>query len=1337
MQELKNPSKPASSRSSLAGSDNGASVGSAGCNTSAGSIQKAALLRSSKNRNALGTLFRQNIAAMRMLNISPKPITTANDKAQADTCDVNDVKKDSAFEANSAKWCQCDIYVVRKEGWSQIVNRQHVQQCEIDGPEHVIAESLCEYRIQTRHGTIITASKSHFLCASPPESRWEPTERIGSISKDICVAGKTFATTYDVEFLSNAPNSIVVIKAQACNWYRLFYRGRQISVPKLFVIDINPDRLIGGEALALFDYSPAESDELTLKKSDVIRIVSIENREAGWWGGFTLRNAKRIGLFPNNYVHIILLGRNAGMQSAYSYCSLPENQRVDDFKLCNQFDGFDSRSTCWNGEECSSLTSKACTMPGNVGAGNEPRNDDNARQSRVSLSILDPAEQVRLEFEQSSSTCGAPSVRANNRNKDERTGNFLPVRRNASSAGKVLPPCDLTRWRKRSLLPGNSKGSTDPFRHRPGYCDRPGYCNHKSMDIAMCPSHRYVVGTVTTQQSSKHLLDCQVVPCLSEDTCSINNTLLVPVSQCTEKKCKKCDRKCPSATLYSRLMDNALDEQEDQEKRANFEQISHFYPERDDLSAHKEDLLLNHIAYTSGTEHPTFSEGDQVDGIHSGKQHRTFSSEVHLIEGQLFELENGDSVPAELLSTNFDKDVDSKGSCVSSEPRLSSTISSRTSACSSSLMSTDKYYFQPHKFHKNGSYLRDDGITDRKSFDRPSKGSGDMTCTAEMQCSNKMGPATTTRFQPSSGISKPSKVDETSEAGKLPSPTSFAGATSSSDSSSDDPSGGSTKSEAHSSESNALKGQTGSRCINNDCLGDRGSSNNFNTSKTSSPVKLNEQSSTDFSVGAVTILTDSGLERQYKIEVDDQDGMTCDVAIVDTSNSKSGPDYEPPVNLMDRRSSNKTSSPRSSVNRPPVSLSRSSTALTPRRKLPAFIADKPPLDRNNSGYSCQCPSRAPHKRLLEEMKLYSSFILRGRGKGDNAHFGGGSTDIANQSRQYCSPCAQKTKLAVNYAHGDKIRDEILSCLRASNEEKGTLRDRLHVLSCQRYRSRSNTSPGNAGATASYLIMTGQSNNSADQNEYAPCQRITVDCDLHDHQPGSLATQATMNSGISCYDYQNSAQKLSQQMPQRARVADMDQTDDSDSSVSTCVGDPYECSNPCSSRPLTISSNVRSPYYCKPTDISSAMTTKSEDCARQTSRDNHLLSHALSDMYIDSHLMRRHDVTTTNNDSPTFADGNDCQPGTSSQGVLDLRMSLKVLENDLTCLIDSFRLFASQFDQTYMSLIADIQKDRSYRIEQQMDICRMRVQINELWTLVKTLMPRVANATNGSMEHKQQ
>lgn len=55
------------------------------------------------------------------------------------------------------------------------------------------------------------------------------------------------------------------------------------------------------EAVVEYDYTAQESDELTIRKGDVIR--EIIKKPGGWWEG-TLRDKR--GMFPDNFVTVIL-----------------------------------------------------------------------------------------------------------------------------------------------------------------------------------------------------------------------------------------------------------------------------------------------------------------------------------------------------------------------------------------------------------------------------------------------------------------------------------------------------------------------------------------------------------------------------------------------------------------------------------------------------------------------------------------------------------------------------------------------------------------------------------------------------------------------------------------------------------------------------------------------------------------------------------------------------------------------------------------------------------------------------------------------------------------------
>jgi hypothetical protein len=58
------------------------------------------------------------------------------------------------------------------------------------------------------------------------------------------------------------------------------------------------------EAVVEFDYVAQESDELSLRKGDVI--TNIQTQPGGWWEGAL--NGKR-GMFPDNFVKVSILLR--------------------------------------------------------------------------------------------------------------------------------------------------------------------------------------------------------------------------------------------------------------------------------------------------------------------------------------------------------------------------------------------------------------------------------------------------------------------------------------------------------------------------------------------------------------------------------------------------------------------------------------------------------------------------------------------------------------------------------------------------------------------------------------------------------------------------------------------------------------------------------------------------------------------------------------------------------------------------------------------------------------------------------------------------------------------
>jgi hypothetical protein len=58
------------------------------------------------------------------------------------------------------------------------------------------------------------------------------------------------------------------------------------------------------EALVEYNYKAQQSDELTIRKGDVIKDIKVSN--GGWWEG-TLRDKR--GMFPDNFVKVHFIFR--------------------------------------------------------------------------------------------------------------------------------------------------------------------------------------------------------------------------------------------------------------------------------------------------------------------------------------------------------------------------------------------------------------------------------------------------------------------------------------------------------------------------------------------------------------------------------------------------------------------------------------------------------------------------------------------------------------------------------------------------------------------------------------------------------------------------------------------------------------------------------------------------------------------------------------------------------------------------------------------------------------------------------------------------------------------
>jgi len=63
-----------------------------------------------------------------------------------------------------------------------------------------------------------------------------------------------------------------------------------------------PPKPVREQCRVLYEYTASIEDELSLKKDDIITIISKDVEDKGWWKG-ELKG--KIGLFPDNFVQII------------------------------------------------------------------------------------------------------------------------------------------------------------------------------------------------------------------------------------------------------------------------------------------------------------------------------------------------------------------------------------------------------------------------------------------------------------------------------------------------------------------------------------------------------------------------------------------------------------------------------------------------------------------------------------------------------------------------------------------------------------------------------------------------------------------------------------------------------------------------------------------------------------------------------------------------------------------------------------------------------------------------------------------------------------------------
>lgn len=58
----------------------------------------------------------------------------------------------------------------------------------------------------------------------------------------------------------------------------------------------------------LFPYTAVNEDELTLAEGDIVTIVSKDAPDRGWWRG---ELHGKVGLFPDNFVHLLPPGKSS------------------------------------------------------------------------------------------------------------------------------------------------------------------------------------------------------------------------------------------------------------------------------------------------------------------------------------------------------------------------------------------------------------------------------------------------------------------------------------------------------------------------------------------------------------------------------------------------------------------------------------------------------------------------------------------------------------------------------------------------------------------------------------------------------------------------------------------------------------------------------------------------------------------------------------------------------------------------------------------------------------------------------------------------------------------
>ncbi|KAI0981690.1 hypothetical protein GJ496_001764 [Pomphorhynchus laevis] len=327
-------------------------------NRNSESLNRANLLKNSRNRSILGSLFRQNIAASRAIVGNDSVVNGITGDNNIDV-QFTDSHLPSQPQPKSAHdhvdsplhdWISVDFYVTVKPSATTARSRKlSVQLVDTVGTNNanyksqqatlksthqnadnipnktsknsaddmdsinddsaklqVVAKCMGKYRILRNNGSYDIVDVMNFQMAPPPDHRWEQVNVIGSVIRDSDSDSKgNKAEGHDSLYpkLTVEIGAMVLVKMQACGWLKAFYRGRETYVPCKCIKQIPLESIIGSSVVALYDYIPKNEDELRLRKGELIRILTVNKEEPGWWTGYGINIGT--GLFPDNYVEIL------------------------------------------------------------------------------------------------------------------------------------------------------------------------------------------------------------------------------------------------------------------------------------------------------------------------------------------------------------------------------------------------------------------------------------------------------------------------------------------------------------------------------------------------------------------------------------------------------------------------------------------------------------------------------------------------------------------------------------------------------------------------------------------------------------------------------------------------------------------------------------------------------------------------------------------------------------------------------------------------------------------------------------------------------------------------